>query len=108
MTNNQHQPPVPENVFPDLLVSSDQRLLHVETVRLPSNIDDAIIGLIDPAHVTFVHQSWFWRSAKSLKLKRNEFEPVGLGFRMVRHHPSANAKGKGIVNSATSSDISFQ
>jgi phenylpropionate dioxygenase-like ring-hydroxylating dioxygenase large terminal subunit len=108
MGNSQHQPQLPENVFPDLLVSSDQRLRHVETIRLPTNIDDAIIGLIDPAHVTFVHQSWFWRSAKSLKLKQKRFEPVGLGFRMVRHKPSANAKGYGILNGATSTEISFQ
>jgi phenylpropionate dioxygenase-like ring-hydroxylating dioxygenase large terminal subunit len=72
-------------------------LRHVETLRLPTNIDDAVIGLIDPAHVTFVHRSWFWRSAKSLKLKRKQFEPVGLGFRMVRHKPSANAKGKTFI-----------
>ena len=76
--------------------------------RLPTNIDYAIIGLIDPAHVTFVHQSWFWRSAKSLKLKRKHFEPVGLGFRMVRHEPSANAKGYSILKGATSTEISFQ
>jgi phenylpropionate dioxygenase-like ring-hydroxylating dioxygenase large terminal subunit len=83
-------------------------LHHVETVRLPTNIDDAIIGLIDPAHVTFVHQSWFWRSAKSLKLKRKQFEPIGLGFRMVRHEPSANTRGYGILNGATSTEINFQ
>jgi phenylpropionate dioxygenase-like ring-hydroxylating dioxygenase large terminal subunit len=83
-------------------------LRHVDTVKLPTNIDDAVIGLIDPAHVTFVHQSWFWRSAKSLKLKRKQFEPVGLGFRMVRHKPSANAKGYSILNGETSTEISFQ
>jgi phenylpropionate dioxygenase-like ring-hydroxylating dioxygenase large terminal subunit len=83
-------------------------LRNVETLRLPTNIDDAVIGLIDPAHVTFVHRSWFWRSVKSLKLKRKQFEPVGLGFRMVRHKPSANAKGYGILNGATPTEISFQ
>jgi len=108
MANNQRHPRSRRKCFPDLLVSSEQRLRHVETVQLPTNIDDAIIGLIDPAHVTFVHQSWFWRSAKSLKLKRKQFEPVGLGFRMVRHKPSANAKGYGILNGATSTEISFQ
>jgi phenylpropionate dioxygenase-like ring-hydroxylating dioxygenase large terminal subunit len=106
MSNDKHQPQVPDNAFPDLLISSDKRLRHVDTVELPTNIDDAIIGLVDPAHVTFVHQSWFWRSAKSLK--RKHFEPVGLGFRMVRHKPSANAKGYAILNGETSTEISFQ
>jgi len=108
MPNKKDQRQDPENVFPDLLVFSDKRLRHVDTVKLPTNIDDAVIGLIDPAHVTFVHQSWFWRSAKSLKLKRKQFEPVGLGFRMVRHKPSANAKGYSILNGETSTEISFQ
>jgi phenylpropionate dioxygenase-like ring-hydroxylating dioxygenase large terminal subunit len=108
MPNNQHQPQVSENAFPNLLIPSEKRLRHVDTVELPTNIDDAIIGLIDPAHVTFVHQSWFWRSAKSLKLKQKHFEPVGLGFKMVRHKPSANGKGYSILNGETSTEISFQ
>ena len=29
---------------------------------LPSHVDQGIIGLMDPAHGPFVHQSWFWRS----------------------------------------------
>jgi len=105
--HNNHLPSRPENNFPDLLVPSDKQLLHVETIRLPTNIDHAVIGLVDPAHVTFVHQSWFWRSAKSARLKKKHFEPVRLGFRMVRHTPSANAKGYSIFKGGTSTEITF-
>jgi len=58
---------------------------------LPSHIDHGIIGLMDPAHGPFVHQSWFWRSKKSMHEKSKQFEPIPLGFRMSKHSPSSNS-----------------
>lgn len=97
-----------ENNLPDLLLHPDKKFLHVETVTLPTNIDHAVIGLIDPAHVTFVHQSWFWRSAKNLKLKEKNFAPEGLGWKMIRHKPSSNSKGYSVLKGGTSTEINFQ
>lgn len=94
--------------FPNLLLDPAKKFWYVDTVTLPTNIDHAVIGLIDPAHVTFVHQSWFWRSAKNLKLKEKTFEPYGLGFRMVRHKPSSNSKGYSVLKGGTSTEITFQ
>jgi phenylpropionate dioxygenase-like ring-hydroxylating dioxygenase large terminal subunit len=96
------------NKMPDLLLSDDKNFRHVEKVVLPCNIDHAVIGLIDPAHVTFVHQSWFWRSKKSLKIKEKNFEPSEMGFRMARHKPSSNSKGYKILKGGTSTEIDFQ
>ena len=93
---------------PNLLIPHDKKFLFVDKVTMPSNIDHAVIGLIDPAHVTFVHQSWYWRSAKKLKLKEKKFEPSGLGFKMVRHTPSANSKGYSVLKGGTSTEIDFQ
>jgi phenylpropionate dioxygenase-like ring-hydroxylating dioxygenase large terminal subunit len=93
---------------PNLLVPAEKDFLFVEKVTMPADIDHAVIGLIDPAHVTFVHQSWYWRSAKNLKLKEKRFEPVDLGFKMIRHTPSANSKGYSILKGATSTEINFQ
>ena len=98
----------PEGNLPDLVIPADERLLHVDMVRIPAGIDEAVVGLIDPAHVTFVHQSWFWRTAKSAKLKQKQFEPVGLGFKMVRHKPSANSRGYSMFKGETSTEITFQ
>jgi phenylpropionate dioxygenase-like ring-hydroxylating dioxygenase large terminal subunit len=92
---------------PDLHLNPGQRLLHVESIVMPTNIDHSVIGLIDPAHVTFVHQSWFWRSAKSLKLKTKNFEPTARGFKMVRHAPSANSKGYKALKGDVSTEIFF-
>jgi len=93
---------------PNLIIDSSKKFLHVETVVLPANIDHAVIGLIDPAHVTFVHQSWYWRSAKKLKLKEKYFEPTSLGFKMVRHAPSNNSKGYTVLKGGSSTEITFE
>jgi phenylpropionate dioxygenase-like ring-hydroxylating dioxygenase large terminal subunit len=98
----------PKEPPPQLVLSPGQRFRHVETVIMPADIDHSVIGLIDPAHVTFVHQSWYWRSAKKLKLKEKKFEPTPKGFKMVRHTPSANSKGYGILKGGTSTEITFE
>ena len=36
-----------------------------------AHIDDAVVGLMDPAHVPFVHDQWWWRPP-SVGLKRKE------------------------------------
>src|SRR5438045_9087508 len=59
--------------------------------ELPSHIDHGIIGLMDPAHGPFVHQSWFWRKRGSIHEKAKQFEPIPNGFRMSPHSPSTNS-----------------
>ena len=93
---------------PNLIVGADKTFRHVETVVLPCNIDHAVIGLIDPAHVTFVHQSWFWRSKKSLRIKEKHFVPTEMGFMMARHKPSTNSKGYKVLKGGTSTEIKFE
>jgi phenylpropionate dioxygenase-like ring-hydroxylating dioxygenase large terminal subunit len=46
---------------------------------------------MDPAHGPFVHQSWYWRSRRSIHEKEKRFEPIPYGFRMSRHEPSSNS-----------------
>jgi len=55
------------------------------------SLDHGIIGLMDPAHGPFVHQSWWWRSRKSIHEKEKRFEPIEYGFRMSEHAPSSNS-----------------
>jgi phenylpropionate dioxygenase-like ring-hydroxylating dioxygenase large terminal subunit len=70
--------------------SAKFRITRLEC-ELPSHIDHGIIGLMDPAHGPFVHQSWFWRSKTSIHEKAKQFEPIPNGFRMSPHQPSANS-----------------
>jgi phenylpropionate dioxygenase-like ring-hydroxylating dioxygenase large terminal subunit len=79
-------PPVPETPK----FSERFRTAHL-TANLPCNVDHGIIGLMDPAHGPFVHQSWWWRSKHSIHEKEKHFEPIPEGFRMSAHAPSGNS-----------------
>ena len=70
--------------------ASDYRITHL-TADLTCNMDTGITGLMDPAHGPFVHQSWYWRSRRSIREKQKTFEPIPMGFRMASHAPSANS-----------------
>ena len=84
---------LPETIpdAPKLAVSSEKyRITHLDC-DLPSHVDQGIIGLMDPAHGPFVHQSWYWRSRHSIHEKEKKFEPIPNGFRMSPHTPSSNS-----------------
>ena len=66
------------------------RIAHL-TADLACSMDTGIVGLMDPAHGPFVHQSWWWRSRRSIREKQKTFEPIPNGFRMSSHAPSANS-----------------
>ena len=70
--------------------SERYRIAHL-TADLSCNMDTGITGLMDPAHGPFVHQSWYWRSRRSIREKQKQFEPIPLGFRMSSHAPSSNS-----------------
>ena len=99
---------VPE--VPRLPLYSDQyRFLHISTT-LKCTLDDGIVGLMDPAHGPFVHQSWFWRSRDSIHEKAKDFEPIPYGFRMKAHTPSRNStlyKVLGFYGEDVSTTIDF-
>ncbi len=84
---------LPETIpsAPALSVFSEKYKITHLTCELPSHIDHGIIGLMDPAHGPFVHQSWFWRKRASIHAKEKQFEPIPNGFRMSPHTPSANS-----------------
>ena len=83
----------PENVpaAPELAKFGEKYKSTHLACELPSHIDHGIIGLMDPAHGPFVHQSWFWRSKQSIHEKAKQFEPIPNGFRMSKHEPSSNS-----------------
>ncbi|HLI29905.1 MAG TPA: aromatic ring-hydroxylating dioxygenase subunit alpha [Terriglobia bacterium] len=66
------------------------RITHL-SADLPVNVDQGIIGLMDPAHGPFVHQAWWWRTRHSIQQKEKVFEPIPNGFRIRAHKPSANS-----------------
>ena len=84
---------LPEKIpgAPALAVFSEKYKITRLSCELPSRVDQGIIGLMDPAHGPFVHQSWFWRKRGSIHEKAKQFEPIPNGFRMSPHQPSSNS-----------------
>jgi len=82
--------PAPE-LPPELPKFSESHQIAHLSAELPCGVDQAIIGLMDPAHGPFVHQAWWWRSRHSIRDKAKQFEPIPNGFRMSPHAPSANS-----------------
>jgi phenylpropionate dioxygenase-like ring-hydroxylating dioxygenase large terminal subunit len=62
-----------------------------ETQHFRCAMDHAVVGLMDPAHGPFVHQSWYWRSRNSIHAKAKRYAPSPRGFSMVAHRPSSNS-----------------
>jgi phenylpropionate dioxygenase-like ring-hydroxylating dioxygenase large terminal subunit len=79
-----------------------------ETVRFAAGYDHSVIGLMDPAHVPFVHRSWFWRSGRDFAEKEKSFAPSPFGFTMERHVTSSNSRAYRLLGGgAMETDIAF-
>jgi phenylpropionate dioxygenase-like ring-hydroxylating dioxygenase large terminal subunit len=90
---------------PELRTFSERyKITHLEC-QLPSHIDHGIIGLMDPAHGPFVHQSWFWRSRSSIHEKEKKFAPIPNGFRMSPHSPSTNSAPYQLLKKMTGAPV---
>ncbi len=79
-----------------------------QTMIFPSDVDHAVVGLMDPAHGPYVHRSWWWRSRRSMHEKAKRFAPSYLGFTMVRHSPSSNSRAYRILGGKPETEIRFQ
>jgi phenylpropionate dioxygenase-like ring-hydroxylating dioxygenase large terminal subunit len=57
-----------------------------------AHMDNAVVGLMDPAHVPFVHSQWWWRPPSTgFRVKEKKFEPRDKGWAIARHQPSGNS-----------------
>jgi len=99
---------IDESLFPHFPLDKDKSFDLVTAKPMDCSLDHSVIGLIDPAHVPFVHQSWFFRKSDNLKLKEKKFAPSHLGFKMVRHTPSKNSAAYKILKKEQTTEISFQ
>jgi phenylpropionate dioxygenase-like ring-hydroxylating dioxygenase large terminal subunit len=97
-----------ESLLPKFPLDEEQSFDLVTAKKMDCGLDHSVIGLIDPAHVPFVHQSWFFRKKTNLKLKTKNFAPSHLGFTMVRHAPSKNSAAYKILKKEQTTEISFQ
>ncbi len=106
-SSQQPQPTLPPPAMPAPIPGG---FTHIDSVLFPCHIDHAVIGLMDPSHGPFVHQSWWWRTKRSMHVKEKQFAPHGLGFRMVSHKPSSNSRAYRILGGSGErrTEIAFQ
>ena len=74
-----------------------------------ANMDNAVVGLMDPAHVPYVHNQWWWRPPSTgKKLKEKRFAPRERGWAIERHAPSSNSLPYRVLfGSKATTEISF-
>jgi len=99
------EPDHPPPAFPGV-VGGPPKL--VDRMAFDAHIDHAVVGLMDPAHGPYVHQQWWWRSARSQHQKEKRFEPREAGFAMVRHAPSKNSRAYAILGGQPLTEITFR
>ncbi len=72
-----------------------------------TSMDNAVFGLLDPAHGPYVHRNLLWRQPDNLRQKAKAYEPSPLGFTMVRHPPSSNSVIYRVLGGDRTTEISF-
>ncbi|GGE32282.1 (2Fe-2S) ferredoxin [Marinicauda pacifica] len=99
----------PEPAFdaPDIPGAGERGPNFTYVVTFDCNIDNAILGLMDPAHGPYVHQSWYWRTSKSTYDKSKRFAPTDLGWVMLSHAPSSNSAAYKILGGQPVTEIKF-
>jgi len=76
-----------------------------EDMLFACNLDQAAVGLMDPAHRAFVHGSGWWRRAEAMRERACQVEPIELGWRVGRHKTS---DGYGLLGREATAEISFR
>ena len=99
------EPDAPPPRFPGVVGGSPKL---VDQVVFDAHIDQAVVGLMDPAHGPYVHRQWWWRTSGSEHDKRKRFEPREHGFAMVRHEPSKNSRAYVVLGGQPLTEITFR
>jgi phenylpropionate dioxygenase-like ring-hydroxylating dioxygenase large terminal subunit len=99
------EPDQPPPTFPGV-VGGGPKL--VDRLVFDAHIDQAVVGLMDPAHGPYVHRQWWWRSAGSEHDKQKRFAPAEAGFSMVRHEPSKNSRAYAVLGGQPQTEITFR
>lgn len=100
--------PEPEFGPPDVPGAGDASPNFTYVVRFACDLDNANLGLMDPAHGPYVHQSWYWRSSKSTYEKEKRFAPVARGWAMLSHPPSSNSFAYKVLGGQPVTEIEFK
>lgn len=82
---DQLDPPPPKTEIPIIPYFEGQTYQLVDSVRFKCDFDQAVMGLLDPAHALYVHRNWWWQGSQAPQAVTYRFVPSPLGFTMARH-----------------------
>ena len=99
------EPPEPP---PALALQPGDAPRLVERQLFPCTMDQAVTGLMDPAHGPFVHSIWWWRKASSIHEKAKNYGPSRRGFTMLPHPPSKNGGLYKLIGGKPVTEIVFE
>jgi phenylpropionate dioxygenase-like ring-hydroxylating dioxygenase large terminal subunit len=80
----------------------------VESVDLPCDFDNAVYGLLDPAHVPYVHRSKWWKPRHRLREKTKTYVPHPHGFTMVGHSATQGEWSYRLLGKNAATEIDFE
>jgi phenylpropionate dioxygenase-like ring-hydroxylating dioxygenase large terminal subunit len=103
-----HGEGAPETPPPEIGLPATFRPKTVTIVDAAGSFDEAVIGLVDPAHTPTVHKQWWWREGAARRDKTKSYEPTPLGFKMPAHRPSANTRIYKFIGGAPTTEIEFR
>ncbi|MEZ5915489.1 MAG: aromatic ring-hydroxylating dioxygenase subunit alpha [Parvularculaceae bacterium] len=98
----------PETSPPDIGLDASYKPKTVTVVESEGPFDEAVIGLVDPAHTPTVHKQWWWREGAARQEKEKFFEPTPIGFKMPAHKPSSNTRIYKFIGGAPTTEIEFR
>jgi len=105
--SRERDPSAPTNSPPELAIAAARPKVSV-VVTTEGPFDEAVVGLVDPAHTPFVHRQWWWRQGAALKEKTKSFVPTPFGFKMPAHAPSSNSRIYRFLGGAPTTEIEFR
>jgi phenylpropionate dioxygenase-like ring-hydroxylating dioxygenase large terminal subunit len=98
-------PPVP--VVPDF--ASDVAPKISRSMRVTCPVDQVVIGLMDPAHQVFVHNSW-WMSHREFmgRTVEKRYAPAPWGYQLIPNQQEKNALLYRLLGSRLENTFRFQ
>lgn len=109
MAAEKNTAPPPESEIPVVPHFGNKSYQMFVTLPFPCHLDHAVIGLMDPAHSSYVHRAWWWKSGRVLFEEVKTFDPSPYGFTMRRHQIPNVALGYRLVGGSTpETEIAFR
>jgi phenylpropionate dioxygenase-like ring-hydroxylating dioxygenase large terminal subunit len=94
---------------PDLPSPLESPLVLIAYSEAPAraDYDQAVLGLLDPAHVPMIHNAWWWRS-QARRTKTKSYSPSPFGFTAVAADAFASTPAYDLVSEDRKVSIEFR